>query len=114
MAERIMYLQLKTGYDIDRGPAWIARVQFTRTWRTAYVHGRTLKRVTGPKGGSDANFYDADTGERFWMSGPKRDQTDGRYTSERPQVDEDVRDEYAAFLAGAPLPGLQSRSEELP
>jgi hypothetical protein len=35
MAERIMYLQVKTGYNTDRGPAWIARVRFTRSWRTA-------------------------------------------------------------------------------
>ena len=104
-----MYLQHKTGHNTDRGPAWIARVRFTRTWRTAYVHGRTLVRVTGTaRANFDANFYDADTGERFWMSGPKRDRTDGRYTSQQPHVDEDVRDEYAAFVAGSRLPGLEA------
>ena len=27
VAERIMYVQLKTGQDVDRGPAWISRVR---------------------------------------------------------------------------------------
>ena len=101
MPERIIYLQLKTGYNTDRGPAWIARVRCTRTWRTAKVHGRTLARVTGTAGANfDSNFYDVETGEEFWMSGPKRDRTDGRYSNQRPQVDEDARDAYEAFLAG--------------
>lgn len=109
MPERIMYLQLKTGYNTDCGPAWIARVRFTRTWRTACVHGRTLARVTGTaRANFDSNFYDVETGEEFWMSGPKRDRTDGRYTSQEPHVDEDVRGEYAAFLAGSPLPGREA------
>lgn len=42
-----MYVQLKTGYNTDRGPAWISVVPFSKSWRTAYFHGRTLHRVTG-------------------------------------------------------------------
>ncbi|MFC7597521.1 hypothetical protein ACFQU3_19550 [Terrabacter sp. GCM10028922] len=109
MAERVMYLQLKTGYNTDRGPAWIARVRFTRSWRTAYVYGRTLARVTGTaRANFDSNFCDVDTGETFWMCGPKRDRTDGRYTSRQPLVDEDAREPYEAFLDGSPLPGRES------
>lgn len=105
---RIMYVQLKSGYDRDRGPAWIARVRFSASWRTAFVHGRTLRRTTGTAcAGADANFYDVDTGDLFWLSGPKRDRTDGRYSSVQPLVDDDVRGEYEAFLAGAPLPGRE-------
>ncbi|GAB98340.1 hypothetical protein BJY21_002324 [Kineosphaera limosa] len=104
-----MYMQLKTGHDTDRGPAWIVRMRFTRTWRTAYVHGRTLRRVTGmAEANFDSNFYDVETGEEFWVSGPKRDRSDGRYTSQRPQVDEDAREAYEAFLRGAPLPGRET------
>lgn len=103
-----MYLQLKTGHDLDRGPAWIARVRFTRTWRTAYVHGRTLHRVTGTiRANFDSNFYDVCTGEGFWISGPKRDRTDGRYSKEQPLVDDDAKAAYEAFLAGGPLPGRE-------
>jgi hypothetical protein len=100
MAGRIMYVQLKTGYDTDRGPSWISRVRFSKTWKTAYFHGRTLRRRPGL---FDANFFDVETGDRFWLSGPKRDRTDGRYSSARPAIDEDVRAEYENFLTGARL-----------
>jgi hypothetical protein len=40
MADRVMFVQLKTGHDTDKGPAWISWVRFTRTWQTAYWHGR--------------------------------------------------------------------------
>lgn len=96
-----MYVQLKTGYDTDRGPAWITRLRFSKSWQTAYFRGRTLERHAG----LDGNFYDLDSGEEFWISGPKRDRTDARYSSQQPEVDEDVLGAYEAFLNGAPLPG---------
>jgi hypothetical protein len=99
-----MYVQITTGNDTDRGPAWIARVRFSKAWNTAYIHGRTLHRHPGMV---DANFYDVETGEEFWVSGPKRDQTDGRYSNLLPDVDDDARDDYEAFLNGAPLPGRE-------
>ncbi len=106
MPDRIMYVQLKTGFGTDLGPAWISRVRFTRTWRTADFHGRTLRRVTGTAHANfDSNFYDADSGDEYWISGPKRDRTDGRYTRRQPVIEDDVRDQYEAFLAGRPLPG---------
>jgi len=99
-----MLVQLKSGYDIDRGPSWICWVDFTSNWRTARVHGRELRRYRG----NDANFYDVATNESFWISGPKRDRTDLRYGPGQPQVDQDVREDYEAFLAGAPLPGREA------
>lgn len=47
MAERVMFVQLKTGHDIDQGPAWISRVRFNRSWKTASWHGKTLRRWPG-------------------------------------------------------------------
>lgn len=99
-----MYVELKSGYDIDRGPAWIGWVRFSKTWKTAYFHGHTLRR--GP-GMSDANFFDVDTGAKFWLSGPKRDRTDGRYSRRQPEVDEDALEAYEAFLRGEALPGRE-------
>ena len=99
-----MFVQLKSGHQTDRGPAWICWVDFNSTWKTARFHGRELRRSQG----IDANFYDVDTREWFWLSGPKRDRTDFRYGPGRPQVDEDARDSYEAFLDGAPLPGRDS------
>lgn len=100
-----MYVQLKTAHDTDQGPARIARVRFSKSWQTAYVHGRILRRRSGL---ADANFSDVDTDEEFWISGPKRDRTDARYGNNRVHIDDDAKDAYQAFLAGAPLPGRTS------
>ncbi len=104
MPRRLMFVQLKTGFYTDRGPSWVAWVDFNRTWRTARVHGRELARWSR---GGDANFVDVQTGETFWLSGPKRDRTDLRYGPGRPTVDPDAADAYAAFLAGGRLPGRE-------
>jgi len=104
MAERIMYVQLKTGHNTDTGPAWISRVRFSKSWQTAYFKGRTLQRWRS----FDGNFVDVDTDEEFWLSGPKRDRSDARYGRGLPEVDPDVADEYQAFLDGAALPGREN------
>jgi hypothetical protein len=104
MPERIMFVQLKSGHNTDRGPCWISRVNFSKTWQTAYWHGRTLRRWTGL---ADANFFDVDTDEKFWISGPHRDRRDTRYSNLVPEVDEDARDDYEPYLAGEPLPGRE-------
>ena len=103
-----MYVQLKTGYDVDRGPAWIARVTFSKSWRSLVFHGRRLERLTGTAfANHDANFRDSETGDCYWVSGPKRDRTDGRYSSQQPAIDDDARDPYEAFLSGHALPGRE-------
>jgi len=78
-------------------------VEFNRSWKTARFHGRELRRFQGP----DAKFFDVDTDEWFWLSGPKRDQTDARYKNTNPIVEEDASAAYRAFLAGGPLPGRE-------
>jgi hypothetical protein len=103
MPDRIMYVQLKTGYGTDQGPAWIGWVRFSKTWQTAYFQDRTMRRAQG----ADANFYDVDTNEELWVSGSKRDRTDARYGPGRPTIEEGARGPYEAFLAGAALPGRE-------
>jgi hypothetical protein len=44
MADRVMFVHLKTGYSGDSGPSWISLVRFNRSWKTAHWHGRTLAR----------------------------------------------------------------------
>jgi hypothetical protein len=55
----------------------------------------------------DANFYDVDTNEEYWISGPRRDERDTRYSSVRPTVDDDAREASKAFLDRSPLPGRE-------
>ena len=61
MARRLMFVQLKTGYNTDRGPSWVCWCDFNKTWKTARFHGREVRRFNGV----DANFYDVDTDEWF-------------------------------------------------
>lgn len=98
-----MFVQLKTGFDTDRGPSWIGWVDFNRSWGTARFQGRELRRSQS----FDSNFFDVETGEDFWLSGPKRDRTDTRYGPATTVVEDDVREAYEAFLDGAPLPGRE-------
>ena len=93
-----MFVQLKTGYDTDKGPSWISMVRFNRSWKTAYWHGKTLHRQPGL---TDANFYDVSSYEEYWLSGPHRDRADARYSNVRPVVDDDIRKVYETFLCGA-------------
>jgi hypothetical protein len=62
------YIELKSDHG-DRGPAWIAEVETSRSGSTVYFDGRALKRCAGISG----NHVDADTGEEFWVSGVKLD-----------------------------------------
>jgi hypothetical protein len=92
--QRMMYVELKSGYG-DNGPAWIGRVRFSKTGRTAYFHGKTLERTIGIRG----NFVDAETGEEYWVSGVKRDGTDRHWAGSGPvAIDADVRAEYMAHV----------------
>ena len=38
----LKYIELKSGYN-DNGPAWIGRVQQSRTGRTVYFNGMALR-----------------------------------------------------------------------
>jgi hypothetical protein len=58
-------------------------------------------------GPSRRDFFDVDTGDVFWLSGPHRDRRDTRYSTVLPEVDDDVQESYGRFLAGEPLPGRE-------
>src|SRR4051812_5790697 len=108
MPERVMFVQLKTGHGTDLGPCWISRVRFSKTWRTAYWHGRTLRRWPGM---FDANFFDVDTQEEFWLSGPHRDRQDTRYSNATPVVDEDVRGDTTSDSSAASLCPVENEAD---
>ena len=89
MQDRIMYVELKNGND--NGPAWIGRVRFSKTGRTAYYRGRTLRRERG----AFANHVDVDTGQWFWVSGVKKNGEDRHWSGSGPvNIDEEAGEEY--------------------
>jgi hypothetical protein len=90
-AGRIMYIECKAGSLT--GPARIGRVTFSKTGRTLYYRGQRFQSLKGV--GFKSNYYDIDTGEDYWISGPKRNGGDALYGGSTPiEIDEDVREEY--------------------
>ena len=90
-AGRIMYIECKAGGLT--GPARIGRVTFSKTGRTLYYRGQTFQSLKGR--GFKSNYYCVETGEDYWISGPKRRGGDALYGSGPPiEIDEDVREEY--------------------
>ncbi|CAA9518315.1 MAG: FIG01023548: hypothetical protein [uncultured Solirubrobacteraceae bacterium] len=104
MQSRIMYIEDKsTGLT---GPARIGRVSFSKTGRTLYYRGRSFQSLKGA--GFKANYYDIETGEEFWISGPRKDGGDRLYGEPvAVEIDDDVREEYWTQIRARP-----SRSSE--
>lgn len=93
---RIMYIENKAGSL--NGPARIGRVTFSKTGKSIHYNGRTYQTFRGYK----ANYFDVETGEEFWISGPRKDGKD-RLDSENTQpvdVDDDVAEEYWRDIRG--------------
>lgn len=92
---RIMYIEDKSS-DLQ-GPARIGRVYLSKTGKTLYYRGRRFRSLKGS--GFKANYFDVQTGEHFWISGPRKDRDDRLYGGNRGvEIDDDVRAEYHAYL----------------
>jgi hypothetical protein len=69
MKSQIKYIELKTGYA-DNGPAWIGKVEFSKSGKTIYFNGHAFK---GNGHGVSSNL---ETGEIYWISGIKKNGQD--------------------------------------
>jgi hypothetical protein len=89
---RIMYIENKSG-GLSGGGASIGRVTFSKTRSTVYYQGRAFQSLKGR--GYKANYIETETGDQYWISGPKKNGEDRLY-GERVgvEIDEDVREEY--------------------
>jgi hypothetical protein len=87
-----MYIESKA--ECLSGPARIGRVTFNRTGKTLYYRGHSFQSLKGS--GFKANYRETETGERYWISGPRRDGLDRLYGKSAlvVEIDEDVREEY--------------------
>jgi len=94
--KRIMYIEHKDQDGLD-GPGRIGWVELSRS-RRAYLYGeRRLRKVVGFK----HNCVDAETGDMFWVSGPKKNGEDKLYGGVV-EIDEDAREEYWEKVRGLP------------
>ncbi|MCP3870426.1 MAG: hypothetical protein GY703_20510 [Gammaproteobacteria bacterium] len=69
MSDNVRYIELKSGYS-DDGPAWIARVRFSKSKKSIYFNNMLLKSLKGS--GIGANYYDLESGDQYWVSGVKK------------------------------------------
>lgn len=65
--DRIMYIECKAGGL--QGSARIGRVTFSKTGRTVYYQGLSFQSLKGA--GFKSNYCCMETGEDYWISGPK-------------------------------------------
>lgn len=94
-----MYMEYK-GSDLTV-PARIGRVTFSKTGRTLYYGGKSFRSLKGA--GFKSNYYDVETNEQYWISGPRKDGKDRLYGERVPiEIDEDVREEYWRDIRGMP------------
>ena len=119
---RIMYIENKGGEIVKRysytdqlieggltGLARIGRVTFSKTGATLNYQGRSLQSLKG--GGFKSNYFDIETGEHFWISGPKKNGQDSLYaTNIATEIDEDVREEYWTDIRRKPELKHQKRT----
>ena len=79
------------------GEARIGRVFFSQSGRTIYYRGRKFQSLKG--NGFKANYFDVETQEEFWISGPRKDRDDRLYGGHYGVIiDDDVAEEYAEYL----------------
>ena len=95
---KIMYIEDKSqGIESD---ARIGRVYFSKSGKTLYYRGRKFQSLKGH--GFKSNYFDVDTRAEFWISGPRKDRNDRLYGGSRcVEIDDDVKEEYAAHLRNA-------------
>ncbi|MFP4003844.1 MAG: 1-deoxy-D-xylulose-5-phosphate synthase [Alphaproteobacteria bacterium] len=99
---RIMYIENKS--ESLNGPARIGRVTFSKTGKSISYGGRTFQSLKGS--GFKANYYDIETGEEFWISGPRKDGNDRLYpeSSQPVEIDDDIAEEYWREIRGKTPP----------
>lgn len=97
MMSRILYVEIKS--DGLSGEGRIGRVEFSKSGKTLHYRGRSFRSLKGR--GFKANYFDVETGERCWVSGPRKDGQDTLYPA-IVQIDDDVRVEYWTEIRGLP------------
>jgi hypothetical protein len=101
-----MYIESKA--DSLVGPARIGRVTFSKSGSSLTYGGRTFHRKKGFK----ANYFDVETGDEYWISGPRKDGEDRLYpeSTQPVEIDDDVATEYWTKIRGMAPPPARSRA----
>ncbi len=97
---RIMYIERKE--ETLNGPARIGRVTFSKTRRSVTYQGREFQKSGS---GNKWNHFDTESGDHYWISGPRRDGKDRLYpqSSQPVEIDNDVLEEYWTEIRQMPI-----------
>ena len=94
-----MYIEDKSKGLI--GEARIGRVTFSKSGKTLNYRGQEFQSQKGR--GFKSNYFDVETGEKYWISGCRKDGADRLYGERLPIViDEDVWEEYWITIRNLP------------
>lgn len=91
-----MYIEYK-GENLI-GPGRIGWVEFSRSKRSFYYHGKRLQKT---KSGYQYNCFDVETGENYWITGAKKNGQDRLYGG-FVEIDEDARADYWLNIRNSP------------
>ncbi len=93
---RIMYVERGGGLSFA---GRIGRVRVSKTGRTLYYAGLTLRSLNGS--GYKTTHFDVASGEHYWVSGPRKDGNDPLYPG-TVEIDADARLEYWTAIRNQP------------
>lgn len=100
MKSQFRYIELKSGFN-DNGPAWIGKVEFSKSGQTIYFNGLALKKMTGTAYAYSefSNYYDLENREAYWISGIKKNGQDRHWArSGKIMIDRNVVSEYLELV----------------
>jgi len=79
------------------GGARIGRVYFSKSGKTLYYRGQKFQSLKGS--GYKANYFEVESGDHYWISGPRKDQNDRLYGGNRDvEIDKDIYEEYRLYI----------------
>jgi hypothetical protein len=88
MKSEIKYIELKTGY-CDDGPAWIGKVDFSKSGQTIYFNNQAFK------GSGHGSCYDIETKETYWISGIKKEGPNRHWAGKgKIMIDKSIVEDY--------------------
>ena len=96
MKSEIKYIELKSGFS-DDGPAWIGLASFSKSGKTIYFDGRAFQTLSG--NGIAGNYFDIETGDEYWISGVKKNQSDRhKFGGGKIYVEKRIFNEYLKII----------------
>ncbi|GAA6138990.1 hypothetical protein NBRC116583_27370 [Arenicella sp. 4NH20-0111] len=79
------------------GDARIGRVYLSKSGKSYCYRGLRFQTLKGS--GYKANYFETESGDHYWISGPRKDQNDRLYGGNRGVIiDADVKDEYLSYI----------------